>query len=267
MLPFDSDILPFGPEIKTLVRLLESATPVAEQYFQLPIDVEIKPDDTPVTKADRQIEIDMRELLNKYFPDDGIFGEEMGNSGNRERMWVVDPIDGTKSFMHGNPLYGHLVAFSINGVPILGGMNLSALGELWIGVTGQGAWRRKFGSWNRVTTRTNACLQEAALLCTTPDMFNAAEKPVLDAISSETRYVRYGGDCYNYACIAGGWADIAVESEMFPYDFMALTPLIKEAGGEITDWSGKALNIDSGPQVIASGSENIHEAALAVMSR
>ena len=254
-------------EAETLVGLLDAAAQIALRYFQQPLAVEIKQDDTPVTRADTEIEACLRSSLAATHPNDGVYGEEEGLAGALDRLWVIDPIDGTQSFMHGNPLYGHLVAWLRDGVPVLGGLGFSALDEIWIAAAGGGAWRRKAGRWQQVRTRAARELSAAVLLCTNPSMIGPDEATAFEALRKQVRYLRYGGDCHIYATIAGGWADLAVESSLKPYDFLALAPLIGEAGGTITDWSGAPLTLDSGPRVIAAATADLHRSALSILSK
>ncbi len=263
LIPFSE---PQGPEATTLLDLLMLAEPLAQQFFRAPLSVETKADDSPVTQADRAIEAAMRALLATRHGGDGVFGEEGGVSGPRSRQWVLDPIDGTQAFMHGNPLYGHLVAFTQDGVPSLGGVGLSALSEMLVGATGGGAWHGRPGQWKPARTRTTQSLQEATLLSTSPELFSAADRPRFDAVAAAARYRRYGGDCFTYVSVAAGWADLVVESGLKPYDYLPLVPIVAEAGGVITDWQGSPLTLDSDGRVIAAATAALHAEAVALLA-
>lgn len=264
LLPFDL-AHPHAAQAATLVDLLLLAEPLARQHFRQPLSVETKADASPVTQADKAIEAAMRALLASRYPLDGLFGEEEGISGDQARCWVIDPIDGTKAFMHGNPLYGHLVAWCLEGRPVLGGIGLSALGEMVIAATGAGAWHGRPGAWRRVACRPTDQLGAATLLSTAPDMFDAAEMARLQSVADQVRYLRWGGDCYNYVSLACGWVDVTVESQLKPYDFLPAVPVVTEAGGVMTDWQGAPLHLGSGGQAVAAATAALHRQALALL--
>ena len=254
-----------GPKMEDLDRIaatldaaLERAAAIALRYFRRPLPVDVKPDDTPVTVADREAEAAIRELLAERFPAHAIYGEEQGRSHGAGGTWVIDPIDGTKSFLLGNPLFGCLVAFVRDGVVEAGGLAMPALGETWLARCDGGS------TLNGDAVHTSACvaLDKAALLTSSPDFFSAAEAAAYDAISARVRYRRYGGDCYLYAMLAGGWCDLVIESSLYPFDYLALVPIVERAGGVISDWRGQPLGLDSGPRVLAAATPELHAAAL-----
>jgi len=232
-------------------------------YFRQPVSVEVKPDDSPVTQADREIEQAIRNLLTERFPRHAIYGEEQGQTSGEGGTWVIDPIDGTKSFLLGNPLFGCLVGFVEDGVVQAGGLSMPALDEFWF------ADRNGPTTVNGKACHTSQCqdLSTASLLTSSPDFFNAEEFTQFDSLSEQIRYRRYGGDCYTYAMLAGGWADLVVESTLYPFDYLPLVPIIEQAGGIISDWQGNPLGLSSGPQVIAAATPQLHEAALYLLNR
>ena len=248
--------------IATIEAALARAGEICRAYFRRPVPVDIKPDATPVSLADREVEATIRELINTRFPDHAIYGEEQGHSAGAGGTWIIDPIDGTQSFLLGNPLFGCLVGFASDGVIEAGGLAMPALAETWLAARG-GATRL-----NGEIVRTSACKQlaDASLWVTTPDMFDPAERAAFDAVAARVRYRRFGGDCYTYAMLAGGWSDLVIESSLKPFDVLPLVPIIEQSGGVISDWSGRPLDLESGPRVIAAATPALHAEALAVLA-
>lgn len=244
-------------------RLADAAGEVQRRWFRQPITVDTKPDDSPVTIADRESEAVIRELILAAYPGHGVLGEEHGGDRlDAEFVWVIDPIDGTKSFITGRPLFGTLIALAHHGIPVLGVIDQSILRERWVGRSGQAT------TWNDQPVATRACpaLDAATLYVTTPAMFAApAQRAAFETVSAASRLTMYGGDCYAYGQLASGFADLIVEASLEPYDFMALAPVVAGAGGIITDWSGAALTLGSPGQVIAAGDRRCHTAALALL--
>lgn len=245
-------------------ELADTARRIALPHFRAGLAIEQKGDASPVTLADQQAEAEIRSLIETRYPDHGVFGEEHGAHGiDRRHVWVIDPIDGTRSFIAGVPLWGTLIALLEDGVPVLGIIDMPALNERWIGCRGQAT------TWNGRPCRTRACagLAEASLLSTSPDMFTPAELAVFDRISHAARFRRFGTDCYGYGLLAAGFADAVMESDLKPYDYCALVPVIEGAGGVITDWQGQALGLHSGGQVVACGDATLHAAMVADINR
>jgi histidinol phosphatase-like enzyme (inositol monophosphatase family) len=241
---------------------LNAASQIAMQYFRKPVAFDIKADDSPVTIADREIESMIRNLLGERFPGHAIHGEEQGHSSGEGGTWVIDPIDGTKSFLLGNPLFGCLVGFVEEGVQV-GGLAMPALNEVWY------ADRTAPTKLNDEICHSSQCqhLSTASLLTSSPDFFSADELGRFENLSKQVRYRRFGGDCYTYAMLAGGWVDLVVESGLYPFDYLPLVPIVEQAGGIISDWQGHALGLGSGPQVIAAATPQLHEAALEVLNK
>ncbi|MHC4222335.1 MAG: inositol monophosphatase family protein [Planctomycetota bacterium] len=248
---------------QVILELLGTASQVALNYFRQPVNVEVKADDSPVTQADREIEQAIRNVLNKHFPNHAIYGEEQGRTGGIGGTWVIDPIDGTKSFLLGNPLFGCLLGFIEEGIVQAGGLAMPALNEIWF------ADRRGPTTVNDRICHASECqeLSNASLLTSSPDFFNNDEFNQFESLSKQIRYRRYGGDCYTYAMLAGGWVDLVVESTLYPFDYLPLVPIIEQAGGVISDWRGDPLELSSGAQVIAAATPQLHEAALDVLNR
>ncbi|RED54251.1 histidinol-phosphatase [Aestuariispira insulae] len=246
-------------------RLADVAGAESRKYFRQPLDVIAKGDASPVTIADRDAEAAMRQLIKETAPDHGIFGEEHGVENiDAKHVWVLDPIDGTAAFITGLPTFGNLISLAENGAPVLGVINQPISGERWSGVTGQGA---RFNG-QPIKTRDCGGLSNAAMFITTPEMLTTeAELETFSRLRQAVRLTRYGGDCYSYGLLASGHADLVFESDLKPYDFMALVPVVEEAGGIMSDWQGNPLTLSSGPQVIAAANKRLHEEALELINR
>lgn len=232
---------------------------VQRRYFRTPVAVDTKSDASPVTIADREAEAVMRELIAANFPDHGILGEEHGRERiEAEFVWVLDPIDGTKAFITGRPLFGTLIAVAYQGRPLLGLIDQSVLQERWVGIAGGGAF------WNGRPIHTRACgrLEDAVLSTTSPDLFDRpATRDAFQRLRGRVRLPIYGGDCYAYGQVALGLVDLVVECGLQPYDFMALAPVVEEAGGRMTDWQGRPLHLGAEGLVVAAGDAALGQAA------
>jgi histidinol-phosphatase len=244
-------------------KLATEAATVSQSYFRKPVEVMHKADNSPVTIADQETERHMREMIENAYPDHGILGEEHG----RERMnggpvWVIDPIDGTKSFILGVPLYGTLIALTKDSQARIGVISMPALNEVWIGVAGEGCF------FNQKKCQVSKCrnLEESVVLTTSPDFFVLEDLEKFEKISRKAHLRRYGGDCYIYGLVASGYADLAIEAGLQPYDFMALIPVIEEAGGVISDWKGNPLTMESDGKVVAAATAELHREALEILS-
>jgi inositol-phosphate phosphatase/L-galactose 1-phosphate phosphatase/histidinol-phosphatase len=221
--------------------LADAARPIVMRHYRSVLDVGAKADASPVTVADREAEAAMRALIAETFPDHGILGEEMGaDAADAEYVWVLDPIDGTQSFVTAKPLFGTLIALTRGGAPLLGVMDMPALGERWVATRG-GDTR-----FDGAPVRTRACadLADAWLYATSPHMFPPAEFAAFERLRAGCRRAVYGAECYAYAQLAAGFVDLVVEATMEPYDYCALVPLVEAAGGRITDWRGGALGLN-----------------------
>jgi len=243
--------------------LADVAGPIARSYFRQPLDVESKPDLSPVTIADKEIEARLRGMIRARYPDHGILGEEQGRDAtDSEYVWVLDPIDGTKSFISGNPLFGTLIALLRHGRPVLGIIDHPVLGERWAGGPGLPALL------NGRACRTRACarLADAIVMSTSPDSFGAADLARFDSVSLAARLRRFGGDCYSYALLASGHIDAVLASSLQPYDFMPLLAVVESAGGVMTGWRGERLEIDDyDGRVLAAATPALHAEILALL--
>ncbi|WP_111734592.1 histidinol-phosphatase [Roseovarius amoyensis] len=243
-------------------EMADATDAMAMSYFRKPLNVEHKADQSPVTQADRAIETAMRERITRQFPTHGILGEEYENARlDASHVWVLDPIDGTKSFVSGMPTFGTLIACLTDGVPELGTISIPATGDRWMGVRGNPS------TFNGAPCRTSGKtrLDEAILYTTSPDIFDAAGLDRFELLSRKAGMRRFGGDCYAYGLLASGHVDIVFEMDLYPYDFMALVPVVKGAGGVITDWNGQDLTLQSDGHVIAAASAELHHEALAAL--
>ena len=248
-------------------RLADRAREISGRYFRGSFAVERKSDRTPVTIADREAEAAMREMIAGTFPDHGIMGEEHGTERpEAPYLWVLDPIDGTKRFATGHPQFGTLIALLHKGEPILGVIDMPQLDERWTGARGRPTEMVDSRGANPARTRACPALNAAALYVNAPDTFLGDDLAALERLRGETGMTLYDGDCYVYGLVASGFADLVLETEMAPYDFLALAPVVAGAGGHITDWRGDALRLDSDGRVLAAGDAKLHRAGLALIA-
>ncbi|MCA8867748.1 MAG: histidinol-phosphatase [Rhodobacteraceae bacterium] len=253
--------------IATAAVLADAARPVTLQYFRsrnLIADNKLEQDFDPVTIADREAEQAMRSVLGALRPDDGIYGEEFGQSpGTSGLTWVLDPIDGTRSFISGAPTWGVLVAVNAGDAPLYGIIDQPFIGERFSGGFGQA---EVTGPYGRLDLATRPCndLADAVLFSTFPEIGTRAEYQAFGALSSHCRLTRYGMDCYAYAMIAAGQIDLVVEAGLSAYDVQAPIAVIEAAGGIVTNWQGGPAH--AGGQILAAGNRDIHKAAMAFLN-
>ena len=245
-------------------HLADLARPIAKRYFRSDLKVIDKPDATPVTLADMEIETRIREEIARVYPAHGVLGEEHENINlDAEWVWVIDPIDGTKAFTCGKPQFGTLVALTHRGEPVIGVIDQPILDERWIGVKGLGA---TFNARAARVSSTRKPLAETIVLVTTPDMFRGAEA-AFARLQVACKGVYYGGDCYNYALLASGHVDVVVEMDLKTVDFAAVVNPIVEAGGVVCDWSGRALTMASDGTIVAAANQALADEVLMVLAR
>ena len=239
--------------------LADASGGVIREYFRQPIPVDYKRDDSPVTVADREAEEAIRQVLAQRRPQDGIIGEELGSDRtDAEFVWVIDPIDGTKSFVSGRPIFGTLIAVLRSDTPVLGVIDQPVTGERWIGGLGIAS------NLNRVPVRTRRCegLGSAILATTSPHLFDRDRIERFRNVERMTKHAVYGGDCYNYGLLASGFVDVVVEAGLKLHDFCALAPVVEAAGGCMSDWRGRPLTAVSDGDVVASGDAHVQADAL-----
>lgn len=256
-----------GASLDDFIRLAElladASGAIIQRYWRTELAVDDKLDLSPVTIADRESEAAMRKLIENTFPDHGIVGEEYGPlRPDAPYVWVLDPIDGTKSFITGKPLYGTLIGLLHEGKALVGVINMPALDERWLGAMGQGA------RFNGRPVKTRACnaLGKAALFTTTPYMFETeADRTAYERVRKSVKLSMFGTDCYAYGLVANGTADLVIEGGLGVYDYIAPIAVIEAAGGVITDWRGMPLGLKSDGRVVAAGDRRCHEQALALL--
>ena len=251
-----------GAFIGLAEQLAEAARGVVMPHFRKPLAIDSKPDQSPVTIADKDAEAAMRGLIEDAYPDHGIIGEEFSDTRpDAEFVWVLDPIDGTQFFVTGKPLFGTLIALIHNGRPVLGVMDMPALQERWIGVHGQPT---TFNG-KPVTTRACESVEKAWLYATSPHMFEDADFPAFERLRQASWRAVYGAECMAYGLLSNGLVDMVCEGTMDLHDFAPMVPIVEGAGGVITDWRGADLGPNSGGNVLASGDKAIHAAAIKLL--
>ncbi len=244
------------------VDLADAAGEAIRPYFRQPLAVDDKPDLSPVTVADRAAEMAMRRLIAARFPAHGIFGEEFGREREEaEFTWVLDPIDGTKSFISGVPLFGTLIALAHQGRPILGIIDQPISRERWIGAIG----RPTILNGTPIRCRPCAAVAAATVFSTSPDMFKGGDAAAFARVAASAKLVRYGADCYAYGILALGSIDLVIEASLKPYDFSAMVPIVAGAGGIASDWRGMPLSLASDGRVLVAGDRRAHQQALALL--
>ena len=249
----------FGAYLDLAVRLADAAGPIVKRYFRAGAQIVDKDDLSPVTIADREAEAAMRAIIARDAPEHGILGEEWGaDRTDAEYVWVLDPIDGTKSFVTGKPLFGTLISLTHRGTPVIGIIDQPVLNERWVGVAGQPA---RFNG-EAIKTRPCATLADAWLYATTPQMFVGDDATAFQRLAEAVKFPLYGADCYAYGMLAAGWTDLVCEASLKPYDWCALVPIVEGAGGRITDWDGRPLTINPVGRVLAAGDAALHAQAL-----
>jgi inositol-phosphate phosphatase / L-galactose 1-phosphate phosphatase / histidinol-phosphatase len=237
-------------DLRLAERLAAAAGAAIRPYFRAACSHETKADASPVTEADRAAEAAMRQILAVERPNDGIIGEEFGaERADARRVWVLDPIDGTRSFMTGRPSFGTLIALLEEAQPVLGLIDQPIVGERWIGAVGQAT------RFNGAPARVRNCpdLGQAQLATTSPYLFSDAGLNSFEAVRMGVANTIVGGDCYNYALLSIGQLDLVIEEGLKLYDFAALVPVVAGAGGVMCDWQGQPLDQHSDGRVIALG--------------
>lgn len=232
--------------------MADIAGKIIHKYYRKPFDIDRKRDDSPVTAADREVETALRDLIRKKRPNDSFLGEESKpHEGASGFKWVVDPIDGTKSFITGRPTFGTLIALCENDVPKVGVVDQPILKERWVGAEGRPTL------FNGRPAKTRKCnnFDNAVIAATSPTMFNklADYGRAFELFETTGNRIVWGGDCFMYGLLASGYVDIVFEENLGPHDFAALVPVVKGAGGHISDWRGEELTLESVGKVVAVG--------------
>tara|TARA_Y100001970_G_scaffold288916_1_gene417693 strand:- start:3102 stop:3878 length:777 start_codon:yes stop_codon:yes gene_type:complete len=243
--------------------LADESSKITNKYFRTKISIDNKEDESPVTIADQETEMKIRELIMSKYASHGILGEEYENiNNNAEFVWVIDPIDGTRSFIAGHKDYGTLISLLHNEKPILGIINCPAHEERWIGVKD-----KKTTLNNKEISTSSINKIEDSYLFTSGIYF---DEPILrkgyEKIKNKSRYYRLGGDCYMYGMLASGYIDIVIEDTLKAHDYMALINVIEGAGGKVTDKYGKEVNVNSDGSLVASSNFQLHQQIISIIN-
>lgn len=251
------------PEDITLVeRLADAAGEAIRPYYRARFTIETKADLSPVTQADRAAEAAVRTILSAERPAEGVIGEEYGaDRPDAARVWVIDPIDGTRAFLAGRPLFGTLIALIEDGRPVLGLIDQPIARDRWVGAAG----RPTLLNGVPALARTCATLAQAHLATTGPNYFGPEDGAAFDRLRGQVRDTLWGGDCHNYGLVASGHLDLVVEANLKLHDFAALVPVVEGAGGRMTDWAGRPLGQGSDGRVIAAGDPALIDQAVAAL--
>lgn len=244
-------------------RLADAAGDAVRPWFRNLERVERKEDRSPVTVADRAAEQAMRQLIQQAYPDHGVFGEEFGVSNpDASHLWILDPIDGTKSFVAGMPIFATLIALTDEAGFALGVIDQPIVGDRWVGVRGVGT------AHNGATVRCRAgiALADAVLATTSIEFLTPPQRAACDRLLGDVRLFRLSGDAYIYGLLSSGQIDIVFDTEVQPYDFAALVAIVEGAGGVITDWNGAPLPVDRPSRVLAAGDAALHGAVVAYLA-
>lgn len=246
----DANTLNFHAE-----EIATCAAQAAMEFFRGTLGVEFKEDESPVTQADKAVEAKVRAYLNHHFPDHGIFGEEEGHiKGDGRHLWVIDPIDGTRSFLSGHPLFGFLLAHLVDGKTTLGVIGMPALHETYIGTAQAGATL----NGQAIRTSGQTALKRSVLYVNEGDKIyrDHPDRFARLMLAGQTR--RFAYDCYPHALLAKGHVDAVVDYDLQPYDFLAVAAVVEAAGGVMTDWEGKPLTLQSDGRVVSAATPQLH---------
>ena len=245
-------------------QLADAAGDVLRRHFRTAYSVETKADASPVTIADRECEIAIRALIEAKFPDHGIIGEELGNvREGAQYQWVIDPIDGTRAFIAGYPIFTTLIALAKGGVPVLGIIDQPVTGERWVGIAGSPTTL----NGKPVSVRPIEALKPSVIATTSSAYFTTEETAAFQKLMKQCGRIVLSGDAYAYAMLATGQMDIVADAKLKPYDFAALKPVIEGAGGIVTDWQGAPVTLKTDGYVLAAGTKALHALALKVLTK
>ncbi|MCP3690534.1 MAG: inositol monophosphatase [Gammaproteobacteria bacterium] len=248
--------------LQAALEITEQASRIPRKYFRAEFDIEHKLDKSPVTIADQETEQFIRKALKSRFPHHSIFGEEFGReTSSSEYEWVIDPIDGTRAFVSGMPLYGMLLALLKNDQPQFGIVRMPELNEVYVG-DGKTATlnQSQLLQCSKATT-----LDNAIVYINEGEKINRQNPALFTRLCTNGRVMRLGYDCYPHALLAAGQVDLVIDYGLKPYDYFSLIPLIEGAGGLITDWQGQSLTMQSGGEVLSAATPDLHKQALALL--
>ncbi|MEX3010323.1 histidinol-phosphatase [Hoeflea sp. TYP-13] len=254
------------PDLEFLHSLADAAAKETLPRFRVNTEItnKLQSGFDPVTEADRAAEEAIRALIGQNFPDHGIMGEEHGSVGlDREYVWVIDPIDGTRAFISGLPVWGTLIGLYKNGRAVAGLMDQPFTGERYV-ADESGTYYRGPDGKRPVKARDCTSLADATLFTTSPHLFAGEQAERYGAVEAQVNLFRYGCDCYAYALVASGNADLVIENDLAAYDIGALIAILESAGAVVTNWDGGRP--EQGGDIIAAGSRAVHEQALALLN-
>lgn len=245
------------------LHMAEVAGQTARGFFRGRLGVEFKADESPVTQADKAIEAEVRRYLSEHFPDHGILGEEHGIEGETSaNMWIIDPIDGTRSFLSGHPLFGFLLGHLVNGQPSIGVIGMPALHETFLGIKGAGASL----NGKEIHTSDQTELDQSILFINEGEKLFKDKPEVFERLVKAGQTRRFSYDCYPHALLAAGHVDVVVDYDLQPYDYLPVCAVVEAAGGVMTDWQGKPLTLESDGCVISAATPELHAQMLKLVS-
>lgn len=255
------EILEFG------VSIAGNSGRIARRYFRSSLAVENKSEVRfdPVTEADRKIERYLRRKIRQKYPEHGLVGEEQGSEAGNEYTWIIDPVDGTRGFITGSPMWGTLLGFMDRESPLAGIMHQPFIRETFYADT-RASWWCSGKKLRRLECRDTARISNAILYCTHPAMFeDAGDREAYSRVEADCRFSRYGADCYGYCLLAAGFADIVIEADLQPYDIIPLIPIVESAGGVVSNWNGGPAR--EGGRIVAAANPVLHEQALGLLNK
>lgn len=242
--------------------LADTSRAIVHKSLQSPLAFETKSDLSPVTIIDQQIEQALRARITATYPEHGILGEEYASEKlDAEYVWVIDPIDGTKAFITGMPVFGTLISLTHKGFPVLGIIDHPMTDERWTGLEGHAS----LYNGQPISCRVCPELADAIVSIGNPESLSQGEAASFAALRKVTKWGIYGGNCYVYGRLAMGRVDISLDSGLDPFDYCALDVVVRGAGGYMSDWEGKRLSIHSGHRVIATGDATLHKQVVSLL--
>lgn len=246
-------------------NLADVSRSIALKYFRTSLDIHWKEDASPVTIVDRKIESTLRRVIHDRYPDHGIIGEEYGSTPGGRYSWILDPIDGTKSFSMGNPLFGTLIGLLDEGEPVVGLVDLPAMGERWAGTGKRTTFADGISNGPAIVSECNSIDAARLYIAASPGISSDEKYAGIEALCRVAAITRPGCDCYAYGLLACGYCDLVVEDGLESYDYLPLVPVINGAGGQIADWTGKPLTLNSDGRIIAAATKQLLEATVELL--
>ncbi len=244
--------------------LADTSGDILRRYFRAPCHAETKADLSPVTAADREVEAALRTLIETTYPQHGFMGEESGGvRAGAKYCWVIDPIDGTKNFMTGKPVFGTLIALVQHRTPIVGMLDNPITQERWVASCDTSTViNNQLVSVDKTIKPLNECI----LSTTSPYLFAGGKKEAFERLRGQVKFTTFGSDCYAYGLLAYGQLDMVVESGLKSHDVMALIPIVEKAGGILTDWRGNPIRFGMDEvDVLAAANKTLHAEVMAVL--